>query len=394
MTVSKRVLLISFICLLAAPAFAENIQVVAISFYSERIEFMFSDDLILNKQIATEEQSMLEYYNALEGTAYQMILDQFEHQRIQLQLNDWLYFQLMYQTIESILNKYSSLQKTLTCWFLLTKAGFDTRLSYHDGEAFLNVFSQDELFEVPMIEESGRTFINISSLLTGKGKQKVLYLLNFAPNIDGKAFSFVLRELPNFRPVPTSRTLEFYYNNDWYRMQISADRNLIDIMNLYPFIAENEYFEIPLSGTLATTLLPKLRKLISNKSDREALELLVAFTRSAFTYKDDKDYFGHSKPMIAEEVFHYPYSDCEDRSALFFILVKELLDLPMIVIAYEDHLTIGVAMAQGQGDAIHFNDKKYYICDPTGPVNSSIIGKFPPGYANRPFEIIGQYNSL
>ena len=36
-------------------------------------------------------------------------------------------------------------------------------------------------------------------------------------------------------------------------------------------------------------------------------ELLAAFTRSSFAYKEDKEYFGYSKPMVAEEVFLYPF---------------------------------------------------------------------------------------
>jgi hypothetical protein len=118
---------------------------------------------------------------------------------------------------------------------------------------------------------------------------------------------------------------------------------------------------------------------------------LVSFTRSSFQYREDKDYFGYSKPMIADEVFHYPFSDCEDRSALFFRLVKETVDLPMIIVAFPDHLTIGVALDEEIGEPISYRGRNYYICDPTGPVNSTDIGVFPNGYRNSDFEIIGNY---
>ena len=95
--------------------------------------------------------------------------------------------------------------------------------------------------------------------------------------------------------------------------------------------------------------------------------------------------------MIADEVFHYPYSDCEDRSALFFCLVKEIIDLPMIIVAFTDHLTIAVALEEEIGDAIRYEGKNYYICDPTGPVNSTDIGAFPSGYRNAKFKIIGEH---
>jgi hypothetical protein len=134
--------------------------------------------------------------------------------------------------------------------------------------------------------------------------------------------------------------------------------------------------------------LPQFQEILKNKTEKEALEILASFTRSAFQYKNDNDYFGKNKPMIGDEVFYYPYSDCEDRSALFYYLVNELLRLPMIVIAYDDHLTIAVATSRSLGDAIYFKNKKYYICDPTGPSNSEKIGKAPVGYTHQKFEIL------
>jgi len=92
--------------------------------------------------------------------------------------------------------------------------------------------------------------------------------------------------------------------------------------------------------------------------------------------------------MIGDELFHYPYSDCEDRSALFYYLVDELLHLPMIVVAYEDHLTIAVATTKSIGKPIYFENKNYFICDPTGPNNSEEIGHAPIGYRNKAFEIL------
>jgi hypothetical protein len=121
------------------------------------------------------------------------------------------------------------------------------------------------------------------------------------------------------------------------------------------------------------------------------LEVLVSLTRSGFRYQEDTKYFGRSKPMVPEELFSYPYSDCEDRSALFYALVRELIDLPMVVIAYDDHLSVAVAADRVEGDNFSFQGRRYVFCDPTGPANSSVIGRIPPGYEKAKFQIIGQY---
>ena len=95
--------------------------------------------------------------------------------------------------------------------------------------------------------------------------------------------------------------------------------------------------------------------------------------------------------MVAEEVFLHPYSDCEDRSALFYHLVKSLLDLPMVVIAYSDHITVGVAIPDFEGEYIKYQGKKFFICDPTGPEGSLELGRFPKGYKYKKYKVIHAY---
>ena len=63
----------------------------------------------------------------------------------------------------------------------------------------------------------------------------------------------------------------------------------------------------------------------------------------------------------------------------------------MVVVAYHDHLTIGVAIPGYRGSAVKHKGREFFICDPTGPVNSSEIGFIPEGYENESFEIISTY---
>jgi hypothetical protein len=66
----------------------------------------------------------------------------------------------------------------------------------------------------------------------------------------------------------------------------------------------------------------------------------------------------------------------------------------MIVIAYEDHLSIAVSAPNLRGDAVTYNGQVFVFCDPTGPQNSSEIGRIPPGYEDQTFEIIGSYTGF
>ncbi len=362
-------------------------------FYAENLSIKYNTDLLAISCSHIDEKSIVRFYRFLETKDYQTLLSDLLQKKQQLQLNDWLFYQLMRQSIAEIFYKKSRAEQELLAWFLLSQAGFDTRLTYLAQRVHVYVYSTDEIFEVPMIEDKNRTYVNLSnSPPNTPGKQEALYLLNFLAQPTGKAFSFYLKTLPKLTTNNSETSLQFIYGNTPIRMDIAYDKTVIAVMEHYPLIAEEEYLNIPMSETLKNSLLPQFRELLKEKTLQQSLELLLAFTRSSFEYKEDKEYFGKSKPMIADELFFYPFSDCEDRTVLFFILVKELLDLPMIIVAFPDHLTVAVALEEElPGAVLQYNGKRYYICDPTGPVNSSEIGVFPKSYENSEFEIIIHY---
>lgn len=348
--------------------------------------------MILPGLLIAEDISLIEYYEKMETTPFESFLDNLIDFKKEHDLNDWLYYELLKATIDKIYTSEGPLKKGVSLWFLLTKSGYDTRLSYLDNDIYIYAWSEEDIFETPMIQDLNRKFINLSSINIAKKSPSQLKLLLFRPGSDGSPFSFKMDKLPLLPPVIQAKEIQFRIKELPYRITFNMDVTLFEIMKNYPAIAEQEYFNIPMSKAAYNSLIPKLKFMIKNKSTMEALRILVAFTRTGFEYKDDNEVFGRSKPMIAEELFHYKYSDCEDRSALFYFLVKEILDLPMLIVAYPDHLTIAVSSDDIKGQAFYFNDIKYYICDPTGPAGSNIIGVPPNGYENASFEILGGYH--
>jgi hypothetical protein len=369
-----------------------SIDEVTVDFYGERVSLMFHSDMDIQYSGSIREESMIGYYKRLERSSFYIILDELDKYKRAYNLNDWLYYKLMKAAVKEYYRGGSKAQIELTTWFLLSKKGWNTRLAYSGPNVFVYVFTEDELFEIPMIDDDGKTFVNLTGIGLKNKLRQGIYMLNFTPGPNGAAFSFYLESLPRFQPNQETRSFSFYFKDQKYQIDILVDKRIKLLMDDYPIFAENEYLEVPFSETVENSLIPQLKVFLKGKSEAEALEFLVAFTRSSFRYKKDQEYFGDSKPMIAEEVFHYPFSDCEDRSALFYRLVKELLDLPMLIIAYPEHLTIAVAFSPKKGgDVIRFKGRNYYICDPTGPVNSTEIGWVPKEFRNASFEIIGTY---
>lgn len=364
-------------------------ELLTISFYSEELSIQYLPEFRKEFTKRLEEDSIVQFYEELEDTEYDALISSIEKYRSKLRLNDWLVYELTQDIIEEIYRNNSRKEKVLANWFLLSKLGYDTRLAFLKNEVFIYVRSYDDIYETPLIEDAGGKFVGLTEMQYKRtSSNKAVYLLNFLAKPNGKAFTFSLERLPLLKVNNSQKKYQFEWNEQPYEVTVNCDKTLVDVMRKYPVIAETDYVKTPFSPTLKKSLLPQIRTIIEGKSLKETLEILTSFTRSAFNYREDESYFGRSKPMIRDEVFFYPYSDCEDRSALFYGLVEELLGLPMIIVAFPDHLTIAVALEEPIGPSIQYKGKKFYICDPTGPSNSSEIGRIPKGYERQSFEIL------
>ena len=365
---------------------------VEVTFFSERLAIDYDPSLVNGHREGIRELPpyLMARYREYEGRDYTSLLNSLQDHRQVLGLNDWLYFDLMQRAIAAAYPRAADLDRRALAWFLLCRSGFDARLTYRGRRVWINAYTEEALFEVGMIEEGPKKLVNLSSLLRDDDGGSLLYILNFVPNPTGRSFSFDLAELPRLRPRYQERTYRFGADRR-YQLRVQTDQTVVDVMRRYPFLDEEKYLEVPLSDALYGSLVPALRERMRGLDERQRVELLVAFTRMGFDYKTDEEYFGRSRPMIADEVLSYPYSDCEDRSALFYALAKELLDVPLVVLAYSDHVTVGVATDAVLGDAVVIDDRHYYICDPTGPANSIAVGRFPKGYARRDYEVLVRY---
>lgn len=388
--------LVALVLLGSAPSEAtnpDNFSRFNLPFYAEPVAIEYDPGMMIGNISKPSDETIRTAYREYRRRPTTPLLNSLLKAKQRYQLNDYLFAKLARTTLQVVYSDRPASRnaREITLYGMLIDAGFDVRLTYRGNQVFVNVYTTDALFEVPIIDAEGRPYANISCLDGQCDGRQRLYIFKGQPNPGGRSFGFQLRQWPSLTAQPTVKVMEFNYHGQARRMQVTFDQTMIDIMSDYPFVNEYCYLETPLSPTLRNSLLPQLRRYLDPLTKQQQLEFLASFTRSAFNYKEDNEYFGHSKPMVPEELFGYSFSDCEDRSALFFALVRDLLNLPMAVIAYDDHLTIAVASDNIKGDAFDYNGQRYVFCDPTGPKNSSRIGRIPPGYENKKFQIIGNY---
>ncbi|MDX1666010.1 MAG: hypothetical protein R3350_02225 [Saprospiraceae bacterium] len=366
-------------------------ETAAFHFYSEEILLSSSVGLALPARPQVKEQAMISFYRKLTRSPYRPLLDFLMHKKEAFRLNDWLYYQLIEKAVDALYSEHDPLSRRLTCWFLLSESGYDTRLAYHHDEVDIYVYTENELYLVPFIRDGARLYAGLTYIGQAREAKSELYVLDFRRDHGGRPFDFYLERLPYLAPTILTDSLQWSLRDSTYRLDLNFDRTLIDILDRYPGIDERQYFRTPLSPTLEQSILPALKPLLEGKSDKESIQILLSFTRSAFEYREDEQQFGANRPLVPDELLYYPFSDCEDRAILFYKLVRHLLDLPMIVVAYPEHITIGVRFEGGEGKIFLHQGQKYYACDPTGPPGSDQIGILPAGYENMDYQVIEQH---
>jgi hypothetical protein len=96
--------------------------------------------------------------------------------------------------------------------------------------------------------------------------------------------------------------------------------------------------------------------------------------------------------MPPEETLLSSASDCDDRAALFFYLVKEIYDLPMIALVFKDHITVAVQFDKSFGQTVTYNGNKYTVCEPTPQKSDLGLGKLSADIRHRPYEVVYAYH--
>ncbi len=375
-----------------ATAKVENLE---FEFYGQQINLSYESDLVELSGVKFSEAEFTQFLKRQESKNFDQVLSQLQGLKGNLNLNDWMYFELMHRCIDQMLASGNDYEKTLLSYYLLAKSGYDSKITYLNHKMWLNVYTNDKLYEISTILLGNKNFVNLTAAINKQDDfADQIYLLEY-PIVDAKrAFSFDISSLPNLAARTKQVEVDFDFKGQPIHLEVKIDLNLIELINNYPIFDEVSYLETPLSPTAIASLRPQLMTYMKDMNEETKMEFLVSITRMAFSYKEDYEAFGRNKPMIAEELFFHQYSDCEDRCALFYNLNKITLDLPLLVIALPDHLSIAVAMETEPThvkNIIKYEGRNYYFCDPTGPFNAHYIGSLPKEYQSSTYEILSSY---
>lgn len=308
---------------------------------------------------STQENAVATAWEHIAAGGYDRVAEECQELKRQLRLNDWGYYELTRTLAEAFCGADTD-ESVLLRAFLLAEAGYRMRLARGDGRLCLLMALSCEVYARIFFPIDGRTFY----LLDGGSRASTYNVCNFS--IPGeRALSLAMPVPPTLAVAAGSRTTR----NDMQQgitTSVTPNGNLFAFLAGYPPCSWEIYAATHLSSQTEEQLFPTLRAAIADKSERQAAEILLHYLHRAFPYKTDEEQFGSERTLFAEELFGYPYSDCEDRAILYARLVRDLLGLDVVLLHYPEHIATAVRFTtETSGDYVLLDGHRYIVCDPT-----------------------------
>jgi hypothetical protein len=394
--VSKCLTILFLVVSFAIRPTASAANTVQFDFCGELISFDFDKTIVPDNPALSNETAITAFYQSLHPKDYDPVVNALLSYKERFKPDDWLFYQLVRKTAQQISPKSSDYHRyTLYKWYLLSRSGYDARLAVSGNYILFYIYCAENIYNIPYRLVNGKQYVCLNYHDYGNNidfQKNVFSLIDLPVPGAETVFSYKITHLPEFRPTDyTVKDLYFNYNASDYHFKVKLNNQIQTLFINYPVVDYALYLNIPLSKETYYSLIPLLKKSLKGLSVKSGVDYLMRFTRYAFMFEPDTEVFGGEKRLSPEQTLLYDQSDCDDRVALFYCLVKEIYDLPMIVVTYPKHVTIAVQFKWPVGKPIVYNGNKYSICEPTPQKEDLMLGETLPELKKVPYEVTYVY---
>jgi hypothetical protein len=373
----------------------KSLDTVTIDYYGKSYKIQLDKDIIRTsiRKITAEELRYVDSLHEYLKPSIKEISKIKEH----LSLPDWLVYQLIRRFAEQIYSKYEDYNYyTVLKWALLSESGYDPIVFRSNNKILLYVQSPDIIYNLPIKTIGQKQYVCLN--YHDYGHQIQFENEQFSQQItflkkEAKEFHYTMKTLPSFQSESyIEKNVSFIYKNVNQEYNVLVNSEIQDYFTNYPVTEYRYQFNIPFSDITYNSLIPRLKTKLKNFSIEKGIEYLMVFVRDGFQFETDTKLFGREKRLSAEETLAYNSSDCEDRSALFFLLVKELYNVPMAIVSYPEHVNVAVLLPKQKGKQLLVENLSLTICEPTPQKKKRGIGWVPREIRKQPYEIAYFYN--
>ena len=321
------------------------------------------------------ENAVADNYESMSRADYQTLVAEIAKTRKSLGLNDWAETVLI-KNISDVLCGGDASSSVVMQHFLLTERGYKARMAMSANKTGMMLFVAVDcmIYARPYITLDGSKYYNMSST-----EACPFYMCEKSSSKSRNMVSMYLDTPLQLNDGMVSTT----HTNKAGTVSVTVDvpKSLMSFYKDMPQCDYSVYSKAKVNPYVENKLLTSLSKAIAGKSETDAANMLINFVQTGFKYATDQEQFGYEKPFFVEELFYYPYCDCEDRSILYAYLVRRLLGLDVVYLDYPQHIATAVCFKGNvQGDFVMVDGRKYIVCDPT--YIGASIGNTMPQFRN------------
>jgi len=362
----------------------QKIKKESIAFYGTLVTIGFPNpDGFKMKTVS--ESSISAAWEYLMDEKYDITISTALNARKHLNLCDWAYIELLQQVCEHHYGKATN-EANMMMAYVLIQSGYKLRFAHSNGRLYVLVNSDYTIYDRVCFTINNEKFYPLNC------QERSLYICDVSYESEKSLSLQITKEQKLNDNASSPRILK---SRAGLSIETRVNKNNIDFYNNYPTACINgdfgtrwaAYANTPLEESVKKILYPQLKKYLAGKSTLEQVELILNWVQTAFVYEYDDKVWGDDRAFFATETLYYPYCDCEDRSILFSRIIRDMLDLDVVLLYYPGHLATAVHFKEDvKGDYLTVSGKQYIVCDPT--YIGAPVGDTMPGMDNQTAKVI------
>lgn len=363
------------------PTDSIDTRIVSFNFFGDDQSVRVPSSLGYYHPSGISEKDVDDFWRELDRLDFSSLLFEIGKRKYQLGFNDWAVLEWIEQLSKAIfpMDRYS--ESTILSVYLLNQLGLMTRIARVRGKLTILFSSVQTVYgRKYVVLDTYRFYLADPSIVATE-------IYTYGNEVGWKTRPLNLR----IKEPLISRESSYkmvYKKSEVFGETISLPVNMtaMALYSHYPQLEAREYVLSCSDSRFREALSRLLPPRLSGKTDSEMINSLLRFLQQDFEYRIDLEQFGYEKPFFPEENFIYAYNDCEDRSILLAVLMRDLLRKKTVLLDYDDHLAVAICVEGNlKGDYVKVGNEKYYVCDPS--YMNATIGMSMPHYRNRPAKV-------
>lgn len=251
-------------------------------------------------------------------------------------------------------------------WWLLSHDKVDVRLAYLEGKIVLLYHTKATVFGVSYLRLDLKPYYLFDRLGKKGGRISLKGIRTWPQSLSGRVEVDLMKTSLALSKIETYKELVYRVGNRLDTLSLPRNSVQEKLWATYPLVEISVPFNHNLAKGQHTPLIKVLKEKVKGMSEKDAVRFLLNLVQRSFKYETDDEQFGYENYFFPEEILSFKASDCEDRAVFFSYLIKYVVEIPVVLVDYPNHIGAAVSLSSGhQGTRFRHKGKVFYITDPT-----------------------------